>query len=106
VDYQQQEHKELLMANQLNIHDPTILVGANESYEPRSRHYHEVPGKPKKNKYMNAALREAKKAENENEVPVGAVVVYKIRLLQEHIISENKTRVSLTCRIFSNDESC
>ncbi len=28
--------------------DPTILVGANESYEPRSRHYHEVPGKPKK----------------------------------------------------------
>ena len=28
--------------------DPLILVGANESYEPRSRHYHEVPGKPKK----------------------------------------------------------
>lgn len=28
--------------------DPTILVGANESYEPRSRHYHEVPGRPKK----------------------------------------------------------
>lgn len=26
--------------------DPTILVGANESYEPRLRHYHEVPGKP------------------------------------------------------------
>jgi thymidine kinase len=26
--------------------DPLILVGANESYEPRSRHYHEVPGKP------------------------------------------------------------
>lgn len=31
-----------------NYSDPTILVGANESYEPRSRHYHEVPGKPKK----------------------------------------------------------
>ena len=31
-----------------NYHDPLILVGANESYEPRSRHYHEVPGKPKK----------------------------------------------------------
>ena len=29
-----------------NYSDPTILVGANESYEPRSRHYHEVPGKP------------------------------------------------------------
>ena len=28
--------------------DPTIMVGADESYEPRSRHYHEVPGKPKK----------------------------------------------------------
>jgi len=26
--------------------DPTIMVGAEESYEPRSRHYHEVPGKP------------------------------------------------------------
>ncbi|MCK9235873.1 MAG: thymidine kinase [Acholeplasmataceae bacterium] len=31
-----------------NYSDPLILVGANESYEPRSRHYHEVPGKPKK----------------------------------------------------------
>ncbi|QWB96040.1 thymidine kinase [Mycoplasmatota bacterium] len=31
-----------------NYSDPTILVGANESYEPRSRHFHEVPGKPKK----------------------------------------------------------
>jgi thymidine kinase len=31
-----------------DYNDPTILVGANESYEPRSRHYHEVPGKPKK----------------------------------------------------------
>lgn len=28
--------------------DPTIMVGAEESYEPRSRHYHEVPGKPEK----------------------------------------------------------
>ncbi len=27
--------------------DPTILVGAEESYEPRSRHFHEVPGKPR-----------------------------------------------------------
>ena len=31
-----------------HYNDPTILVGANESYEPRSRHYHEVPGKPTK----------------------------------------------------------
>lgn len=26
--------------------DPVILVGASESYEPRCRHCHEVPGKP------------------------------------------------------------
>ncbi|MGE4320274.1 MAG: thymidine kinase [Acholeplasmataceae bacterium] len=31
-----------------NYNDPLVLIGANESYEPRSRHYHEVPGKPKK----------------------------------------------------------
>ena len=28
--------------------DPVILVGAAESYEPRCRHHHEVPGKPNK----------------------------------------------------------
>lgn len=27
--------------------DKTILVGAQESYEPRARQHHEVPGKPK-----------------------------------------------------------
>lgn len=26
--------------------DPTILVGASESYEPRCRHHHEVPDEP------------------------------------------------------------
>ncbi|MFP3489337.1 thymidine kinase, partial [Staphylococcus sp. SIMBA_130] len=26
--------------------DPIILVGASESYEPRCRHCHKVPGKP------------------------------------------------------------
>jgi len=30
-----------------NYKDETILVGAKESYEPRARQYHEVPGKPK-----------------------------------------------------------
>ncbi|OIJ21807.1 thymidine kinase [Anaerobacillus alkalidiazotrophicus] len=29
-----------------NYNDPIILVGASESYEPRCRHCHEVPGKP------------------------------------------------------------
>ncbi|WP_226581441.1 thymidine kinase [Halobacillus litoralis] len=27
--------------------DPVILVGASESYEPRCRHHHEVPNKPR-----------------------------------------------------------
>jgi thymidine kinase len=29
-----------------NYYDQTILVGAQESYEPRARQYHEFPGKP------------------------------------------------------------
>ncbi|TFJ93376.1 thymidine kinase [Lentibacillus salicampi] len=29
-----------------SFNDPVILVGASESYEPRCRHHHEVPGKP------------------------------------------------------------
>lgn len=29
-----------------HYNDPTILVGASESYEPRARQFHEVPGKP------------------------------------------------------------
>ncbi|MGM9925874.1 MAG: thymidine kinase [Bacillus sp. (in: firmicutes)] len=31
-----------------NYDDPIILVGASESYEPRCRHHHEVPGMDKK----------------------------------------------------------
>ncbi|WP_226669271.1 thymidine kinase [Metabacillus litoralis] len=31
-----------------SYHDPIILVGASESYEPRCRHHHEVPGSPVK----------------------------------------------------------
>lgn len=30
-----------------SYHDPVVLVGAKESYEPRCRHCHEVPDKPK-----------------------------------------------------------
>lgn len=30
-----------------SYHEPVILVGASESYEPRCRHHHEVPDKPK-----------------------------------------------------------
>ncbi|WP_409296104.1 thymidine kinase [Peribacillus sp. SCS-26] len=28
-----------------SYHDPVILVGASEAYEPRCRHHHEVPGR-------------------------------------------------------------
>ncbi len=30
-----------------SYHDPIVLVGANESYEPRCRHCHQVPNKPR-----------------------------------------------------------
>ena len=32
-----------------NYNDPIVLVAGSESYEPRSRKHHEVPGKPKNN---------------------------------------------------------
>jgi thymidine kinase len=37
--------------------DPIILVGASESYEPRCRHCHQVPGK-KRNELKNDALNQ------------------------------------------------
>lgn len=38
--------------------DPIILVGASESYEPRCRHHHEVPGAPVKTfKKVNSAFK-------------------------------------------------
>ena len=36
----------IINGNPAHYDDPLILVGAEESYEPRSRHWHEVPGKP------------------------------------------------------------
>ncbi|MBE4907750.1 thymidine kinase [Bacillus luteolus] len=36
----------LIDGNPASYNDPIILVGASESYEPRCRHHHEVPGKP------------------------------------------------------------
>jgi thymidine kinase len=39
--------------------DPIILVGASESYEPRCRHHHEVPGSPVKDyKKENSATNQ------------------------------------------------
>lgn len=36
----------LINGSPASYHDPVILVGASESYEPRCRHCHEVPKKP------------------------------------------------------------
>lgn len=36
----------LINGKPASYHDPVILVGASESYEPRCRHCQEVPGKP------------------------------------------------------------
>ena len=38
----------LINGNPASYHDPIILVGAAESYEPRCRHHHEIPGSPVK----------------------------------------------------------
>jgi thymidine kinase len=35
----------LINGSPAGYNDPIILVGASESYEPRCRHHHEVPGK-------------------------------------------------------------
>ncbi|MFA1822685.1 thymidine kinase [Virgibacillus oceani] len=39
----------LINGKPASYHDPVILVGASESYEPRCRHHHEVPNKAKQN---------------------------------------------------------
>lgn len=38
----------LINGKPASYNDPIVLVGASESYEPRARDYHEVPGKPVK----------------------------------------------------------
>ncbi|GAB3789344.1 thymidine kinase [Virgibacillus kimchii] len=47
----------LINGKPASYHDPVILVGASESYEPRCRHHHEVPGKP--GKKITESLAEA-----------------------------------------------
>lgn len=39
-----------------SYHDPIILVGASEAYEPRCRHCHEVPNKPTKLKQTEVSF--------------------------------------------------
>ena len=36
-----------------SYNDPVILVGASESYEPRCRHHHQVPNKPRQSLQAN-----------------------------------------------------
>jgi thymidine kinase len=38
----------LINGKPASFEDPIILIGAKESYEPRARHCHEVPGKERK----------------------------------------------------------
>lgn len=38
----------LINGRPASYHDPVILIGASESYEPRCRHHHEVPDHPAK----------------------------------------------------------
>lgn len=45
----------LINGKPASYHDPVILVGAAESYEPRCRHCQEVPGKPL-NKQINSSI--------------------------------------------------
>ena len=44
----------LINGKPTSYHDPVVLVGASESYEPRARDYHEVLDKPKNyNEYLS-----------------------------------------------------
>lgn len=52
-----------------------------------------------KNKWMNEALKEAKKAYNQNEVPVGAVVVY-----QDKVIARDHNRREKQQSFFAHAE--
>lgn len=43
--------------------------------------------------FMEKALEEAKRAYEENEIPIGAVIVYRTRLSEEAIIKWNRIRI-------------
>lgn len=40
----------LLNGKPAHYNDPVVLIGAQETYEPRARQYHEVPGRPQLDK--------------------------------------------------------
>ncbi len=45
------------MGEPASYNDPVILVGAAESYEPRCRHHHVVPGAPNSHKQLNVTTK-------------------------------------------------
>ncbi|WP_138420773.1 thymidine kinase [Aquibacillus sediminis] len=45
----------LIDGNPASYDDPIILVGASESYEPRCRHHHEVPNRPRQQINLRAS---------------------------------------------------
>lgn len=46
----------LINGSPASYHDPIILVGASEAYEPRCRHHHEVPKTPSRSVEAEAEL--------------------------------------------------
>jgi thymidine kinase len=47
----------LINGEPASYNDPVILVGAAESYEPRCRHHHIVPGAPNSHKQLNVTTK-------------------------------------------------
>lgn len=62
-------------------------AGMRMSYWIKMKNKHEI--------FMQEALKEAKKAYNKDEVPVGAVVVYEDKIIaRAHNLRESKQRIS------------
>lgn len=58
-------------------------------------------------KFMKAALVEAKKAEEKNEVPIGAVIVKDDKIISRgHNLRENKKNSLLHAEIVAIDKAC
>ncbi|MDD2627393.1 MAG: tRNA adenosine(34) deaminase TadA [Clostridia bacterium] len=60
-----------------------------------------------KEKYMQEALKEAKKAEKKQEVPIGAVIVYNGKIIARgHNLREKKKNSLYHAEIVSIDKAC
>ena len=57
--------------------------------------------------YMNIAIEEAKKALLEDEVPIGAVIVYKDKIISKAHNKKNKSKiVTHHAEILAIEEAC